>query len=107
MSARRIAGAIAYRASALFERLIAARRPGVPSFFESDEFPWIADVEARADEIKEELAGLLDRVDQLPNFQDIQEEQRMLTEDERWKIFGFYAYGVRADGNCQRCPAYR
>ena len=44
------------------------------------------------------------RVDQLPNFQDIQEEQRMLTEDDRWKIFGFYAYGVRADGNCQRCP---
>ena len=104
MSARRIAGAIAYRASALFERLIARTPSARTEFFESDEFPWIADVEARAGEIKEELAGLLARVDQLPNFQDIQEEQRMLTEDDRWKIFGFYAYGFRADGNCQRCP---
>ncbi len=39
------------------------------------------------DEIKEELDGLLARVDQLPNFQDIQEEQRMLTQDDRWKVF--------------------
>ena len=28
----------------------------------------------------------------------------MLTEDDRWKIFGFYAYGARVDGNCLRCP---
>lgn len=87
MFARRVAGAIGYRASALFERLIARTPSGRNEFFESDEFPWIADVEARAGEIKQELAGLLARVDQLPNFQDIQEEQRQLTEDDRWKIF--------------------
>ncbi|MFG1931668.1 aspartyl/asparaginyl beta-hydroxylase domain-containing protein [Mycobacterium sp. NPDC048908] len=104
MSARRIAGAIAYRASALFERLIARTPSGRTEFFEPDEFPWIAGVEARADEMKEELAGLLARVDHLPNYQDIQEEQRRLTEDDRWKIFGFYAFGARADGNCRRCP---
>ena len=49
---------------------------------------------ARADEIKEELDGLLSRVDQLPNFQDIQEEQRMLTQDDRWKIFYFSVFGT-------------
>ena len=112
MSGRRIAGAIAYRASALFERLIARTPSGCTEFFESDEFPWIADVEARAGEIKQELDGLLARIDQLPNFQDIQEEQRMLTEDDRWKVFGFYAYGARAEGSPGRrqlpaVPAHR
>jgi ornithine lipid ester-linked acyl 2-hydroxylase len=101
---RRIAGAIFILAQALFERLIARTPSGRTEFFEPDEFPWIADVEARADEIKEELAGLLARIDQLPNFQDIDEEQRMLTQDDGWKIFGFYAYGSRADRSCRRCP---
>jgi ornithine lipid ester-linked acyl 2-hydroxylase len=101
---RQTAGAIAWRAQALFEHLIALTPSGRTEFFESDEFPWIADVEARAGEIKGELDGLLARVDQLPNFQDIQEEQRMLTQDDRWKVFGFYAYGARADRNCRRCP---
>ena len=66
------------RAPALFERLIARTPSGHTEFFEPDEFPWIADVEARAGEIKEELDGLLARVNQLPNFQDIQEERRRL-----------------------------
>jgi ornithine lipid ester-linked acyl 2-hydroxylase len=101
---RRIPGAIRPVARALFEGLIARTPSGRTEFFEPDEFPWIADVEARAGEIREELDGLLTRVDQLPNFQDIQEEQRMLTQDDRWKVFGFYAYGVRVDGNCRRCP---
>ena len=104
MAGRQIAGATAGRSRALFERLIARTPSGRTEFFDSDEFPWIADVEARAGEIKEELDGLLARVDQLPNFQDIQEEQRMLTEDDRWKVFGFYAYGVRVEGSCLRCP---
>src|SRR6476620_5728709 len=88
----------------LLERLIARTPSGRTEFFEPDEFPWIADVEARAEEIREELDGLLARVDQLPNFQDIQEEQRKLTLDDRWKIFLFYGYGARADGNCRRGP---
>ena len=28
----------------------------------------------------------------------------MLTQDDRWKVFGFYAYGARVDANCRRCP---
>jgi beta-hydroxylase len=101
---RRIPGAIADLALALLRHLIGRTPSGRTEFFEPDEFPWIADVEARAGEIKEELDGLLARVDQLPNLQDIQEEQRTLTQDNRWKIFYFYVYGTRADGSCQRCP---
>src|SRR3954462_10477837 len=101
---RQIADAIAWRARAVFERLIARTPSGRTEFFEPDEFPWIADVEARADEIKGELDGLLARVEQLPNFQDIHDEQRAITQDDRWKVFNFYAYGGRADDNCRRCP---
>jgi aspartyl/asparaginyl beta-hydroxylase (cupin superfamily) len=100
----RIRGAIADLALALLRRLIARTPSGRTEFFEPDEFPWIADVEARAGEIKEELDGLLARVDQLPNLQDISEEQRTLTQDDRWKIFYFYVYGTRVDGSCRRCP---
>jgi beta-hydroxylase len=99
-----ITAAIAPLALGLFQRVITRTPSGRTEFFDPDEFAWIADVEARADEIKEELDGLLTRVDQLPNFQDIQEEQRMLTQDDRWKVFVFYGYGTRADGNCRRCP---
>jgi hypothetical protein len=61
-------------AQAQFERLVLRTSAGRTEFFEPDEFPWIADVEARADEINEELDRLLAHVDQLPNFQDIQED---------------------------------
>jgi aspartyl/asparaginyl beta-hydroxylase (cupin superfamily) len=101
---RRILGAMFARAQVLFERLIARTPSGRTEFFEPDEFPWIAEVEARADEVKGELDGLLARVDQIPNFQDVQEEQRRLTQDDRWKVFLLYGYGARFDSNCRRCP---
>ena len=101
---RLVPGAIALRAQAAFERGVVRTPSGRTEFFEPDEFPWIADVEARAGEIKEELDRLVVRVDQLPNFQDIQPEQRKLTQDDRWKVFLFYGYGARVDDNCRRCP---
>jgi beta-hydroxylase len=101
---RRIPAAIRPLARAQFERLIARTPSGRTEFFEPEEFPWIAEFEARAGEIKEELDGLLARVDQLPNAQDIHEQVRTLTQDDRWKVFGLYWYGSRADRNCRRCP---
>jgi len=87
-----------------FDRLIEHTPSGRTEFFDTANFPWIADVEAHADEIREELNGLLAKVDQLPNFQDIQQEQQRLTQDDRWKVFIFHAFGARADGNCRQCP---
>ena len=77
---------------------------GRTEFFNPDDFPWIRDIEARADEISEELDALLANVDSLPNFQDIQEEQVTLTQDDRWKVFLLYGYGARAEESCRRCP---
>ena len=31
-------------------------------------------------------------------------EQKVLTQDDGWKTFFFYAYGMKAVWNCRRCP---
>jgi aspartyl/asparaginyl beta-hydroxylase (cupin superfamily) len=41
----------------------------------------------------------------IPSFQEISEENRVLTDDDRWKTFFFRAWGIRVPGNCARCPA--
>jgi beta-hydroxylase len=44
------------------------------------------------------------RKEEIPNFQDISEPQKTLTEGEEWKTFWFCAYGLKAEENCARCP---
>lgn len=77
---------------------------GDQPFFDADEFPWIKGVEADWKKVRVELDEILRFRDDLPNFQDISKEQRELTQDDGWKTFFFYAYGVEAEGNCRRCP---
>jgi beta-hydroxylase len=98
-----LAGAIE-RTVQLFEALIARTAGGTAQFFEPAALPWVAPLEAQWPRMRGELDRLLRRVDLLPNFQDVQEEQRMLTDDDRWKVFLLYGYGVRLDENCRRCP---
>lgn len=99
-----VPGAIASRAQAVFDRLVLRTPGGRTEFFDTEAYPWIAEVEKHADEIRAELESLLENVDHLPNFQDIQEEQIKLTQDDLWKVFLLYGYGARAEENCQRCP---
>jgi ornithine lipid ester-linked acyl 2-hydroxylase len=44
------------------------------------------------------------RREDIPNFQDISDDQKVLTEGEQWKTFWLYAYGEEAEENCARCP---
>ncbi len=83
-----------------------ARASLVPNttFFEVEEFAWIAPLEAQWQTIRQELDGVMAAPDRLPNFQDISTEQYSITQDDRWKTFFFYAYGIKAQHNCDRCP---
>ena len=99
-----IPDSISGRMQAVFDRLIMRTPAGRIEFFDLDDFPWIADIESRADDIRAELDTLLADVERLPNFQDIQEEQKSLTHDDLWKVVLFYAYGERFDENCRMCP---
>jgi aspartyl/asparaginyl beta-hydroxylase (cupin superfamily) len=77
---------------------------GTDPFLDSDTFEWIPGFEGNWEAVRAELDELLLRHDELPNFQDISVDQASITDDDRWKTYFFYAYGVRSDGNCRRCP---
>lgn len=74
------------------------------TFFEPDSYPWVAPVEAEWIAIRKELDALLVHRDEIPNFQDLSEKQKVLTEGDQWKTFFLYGYGLEAEENCKRCP---
>lgn len=73
-------------------------------FWEPESFPWTSYLEDNWMVIQSELMAVLAGVQQLPNFQDISEDQRSLTQDDRWKTYFLYGYGYKIAENCQRCP---
>lgn len=79
-------------------------RDGNRTFFETTSFPWVARVENEWRAIRAELEKLLMHRDEIPNFQDVSEEQKVATEGGQWKTFFFYAYGHKAEQNCALCP---
>jgi ornithine lipid ester-linked acyl 2-hydroxylase len=77
---------------------------GDKTFFDPASFPWIASVEAEWAVVRKELDSLLTRREEIPNFQDLSDAQKPLTEGDQWKTFWLYAYGNTAEENCARCP---
>ncbi|MGB3615384.1 MAG: aspartyl/asparaginyl beta-hydroxylase domain-containing protein [Elainellaceae cyanobacterium] len=77
---------------------------GESVFFTTEQFPWATLLEDNWTTIRQELDQILERVDDLPNFQDISKRQYRIANDNRWKTYFFWAFGFRAEGNCQRCP---
>jgi ornithine lipid ester-linked acyl 2-hydroxylase len=73
-------------------------------FFDPAEFPWTRMLEQGWELARRELDEVLRHREHLPNFQDLSPEQSNLSQDDRWKTFFFHAYGIRAEGNCRRCP---
>ncbi len=74
------------------------------TFFDPNSFPWVASVEAEWHVVRKELDALLTRREEIPNFQDISDAQKGLTEGDQWKTFWLYAYGKKSEENCARCP---
>ena len=67
-------------------------------------FDWIPALEADWRTIRSELDAVMQKPEQVPNFQDISRDQVNITRDDRWKTFFMYGYGYRMDRNCERCP---
>jgi aspartyl/asparaginyl beta-hydroxylase (cupin superfamily) len=74
------------------------------AFFDSNQFPWVNTIETHWKTILTELETVLEQRTHIPNFQDLSEDQRILTEGEDWKTFFLYAYGHEVEENCGRCP---
>lgn len=95
----------AYKLILALERLIRrSSRVGNPAFFDTDDFPWTAMLEAEWEVIREELDRILEHREALPNFQDISKDQRAITKDDRWKTFFLYGFGLRSEAACAWCP---
>jgi ornithine lipid ester-linked acyl 2-hydroxylase len=87
------------------ERMIAySSKVGNPPSFEIESFPWIADVEARYPAIRREVDWLLDENVPIPGFEELSRQQRVLSDDRRWKTYFFLAYGARVERNIAACP---
>ncbi len=80
-------------------------RVGDSTFFDAALFPWVPGVEGDWRAIRAELDTVLHYASDIPNFQDISEENRALSDDDGWKTFFFRAWGIRIASNCVRCPA--
>jgi ornithine lipid ester-linked acyl 2-hydroxylase len=77
---------------------------GNDTFFDTENFRWITDLENNWVIIRSELDDILENVDHLPNFQDISADQYEITQDDLWKVLFLYAYGYKAHRSCSRCP---
>src|SRR6202167_3016179 len=75
-------------------------RDGDKTFFDPKSFPWVPAVEAEWTTVREELLTIMARREKIPNFQDISEAQKVLTEGDQWKTFWFCAYGEKAEKTC-------
>lgn len=78
---------------------------GDHTFYESKDFPWVAELENNWQLIREELDEVLKDRDSIPNFLQISPDQKKIdAEAGKWKTFFFYGYGYRLDDNLKRCP---
>jgi len=54
-------------------------RDGEKTFFDPESFPWLPGVEAEWPVIRKELEAVMARREDIPNFQDVSEAQKVLT----------------------------
>lgn len=67
-------------------------------------FDWSPHLKRHWTDIREELDDLLKHRDALPTIHDISEETATISQDEKWKTYFLYGYGMKAEENCARCP---
>lgn len=77
--------------------------PDTP-YFDSNLFEWTKDLEANHAFIKREVKTILNNLDRVPGFQQISEDQKSITQDDKWKTYFLYGFGYKAEQNCARCP---
>ena len=80
-----------------------SRVPEQP-FLDPADFSWTRPLEENWSAIRKELDEVMRHRSSLPNFQDLSPDQQRLSQDDGWKTYFFYAYGLKAWRNCRRCP---
>lgn len=78
-----------------FERVIIKHSlVGDYTFFDKAVYPWISQLEASTEIIKQELAKAMPLKKQMPRFDEVIPEQTHINQDDDWKVYAFLcAYG--------------
>lgn len=83
---------------------IRATKDGNRIFFDKASFPWVSSIESKWSIIRNEYDRIARALDLLPGIEEISKSQHSLSNDKRWKIFPFFAYGYESRHNGDRCP---
>ncbi len=86
--------------------------PGLPdqAWFEREQFPYLATLEAATDTIRAELRGVLADEGELAPYVDMPDSApaaamwRDLNRSPAWSGYHLYRHGERVDAHCARCP---
>jgi tetratricopeptide (TPR) repeat protein len=84
--------------------------PGIDSqpFFETDNFRWIEELEAKSSEIRSELKTVLGRADAFNAYVDINDKDAQqwtaLNHSKAWSSYHLYRGGEPLQDNCKQCP---
>ena len=100
----------------LCTRLVATTRPfaekvvartakyGNKPVYESGTFPYFKTLEDNWQVIRKELDAVFAEREEIPALQDLSPVNKALTDDDLWRIFMFYSYGLKVEENCRKCP---
>jgi len=77
---------------------------GDKAIFDKSDFNWTEQLEKNWLIIRRELEHILTYQNNLPSLQDIQREQYILNQDNQWRTFFLYGFGIKATLNCELCP---
>ena len=83
-----------------------ARQSLVPDtpFLDTSHFPFLAEFEARWEEILEEARGVLKFREHIPGFQDVSPDQYRIATESNWKTFFLYGFGNPLPKHCEQAP---
>ncbi|CAH9055523.1 hypothetical protein PSECIP111951_01257 [Pseudoalteromonas holothuriae] len=78
---------------------------GNVKFFDNEDFSWIKEAESLYSEALSEVLLALTQEENIPAFQEIQNEQTYLTSDDKWKVIVLKGYGESIEDNIALFPS--
>jgi aspartyl/asparaginyl beta-hydroxylase (cupin superfamily) len=77
---------------------------GNPPVYDNSLFPWVREIEKEWMKIRAELENVMQRREELPNFQEITSQVKPITNDNLWKTYLLAGYGLKSEMNAKSCP---
>lgn len=100
-----LAGRVGLAAQDALEKFVArVSLHGDPHIYDTQTFPWAAELEKDWRKIRAELDQVMVYRDQMPSFQDILKEVSTIQTDHDWKTFFLAGIGMDCGENARRCP---